>query len=101
METAVTLPNEATGVGGASNLMKFANATASDVTSPGGPDVKLVWSSGVALNIQPAVSPRFCGKASFVTPCSTLYASPEKISRDLFCAFQPKRVMVPALPSRF
>src|SRR5262245_12653333 len=31
-------------------------------------------------------------------PISTLYASPEKISSDLFCAFQPNRVTVPSLP---
>jgi len=37
---------------------------------------------------------------SFVTPCSTLYASPAKIDSDLFCAFQPNRVMEPSLPLR-
>jgi len=31
-----------------------------------------------------------------VTPISTFSASPAKISRDLFCAFQPKRVIVPS-----
>src|SRR6516162_7932887 len=33
-------------------------------------------------------------------PISTLYASPANITSDLFCAFQPKRVMVPSLPLR-
>ena len=34
-------------------------------------------------------------------PISTLYASPENTISDLFCAFQPKRVIVPSLPVRF
>ena len=38
--------------------------------------------------------------ASLVIPISTLYASPEKISRDGFCAFQPNRPMRPSLPFR-
>src|SRR5579864_6585280 len=38
------------------------------------------------------------GKSSLVTPISTFDASPANISNDLFCAFQPKRVMVPSLP---
>src|SRR5262245_44729336 len=33
-------------------------------------------------------------------PISTLYASPEKRRSDLFCAFQPSRVIVPSLPLR-
>src|SRR3989442_3283089 len=32
---------------------------------------------------------------------ATLYASPAKRSRDLFCAFHPKRVTVPSLPVVF
>src|SRR6266699_7145545 len=32
-------------------------------------------------------------------PISTLYASPENKSSDLFCAFQPKRATVPSLRS--
>jgi len=40
------------------------------------------------------------GNNSLVTPISTLEASPANISNDLFCAFQPKRVMVPSLPLR-
>src|SRR6266700_3852829 len=31
-------------------------------------------------------------------PCSTLYASPENKSSDLFCAFHPNRAIVPSLP---
>ena len=34
-------------------------------------------------------------------PISTLYASPENSSSDWFCAFQPKREIVPSLPLRF
>src|SRR6266571_3740199 len=34
-------------------------------------------------------------------PISTLYASPENKSSDLFCAFQPKRATVPSLPLLF
>jgi len=57
-----------------------------------------VWSSGVALKMQPGgIS---FGLLSFETPCSMRYASPEKISRDLFCAFHPKRAMVWSLPLR-
>src|SRR5437879_8481225 len=41
------------------------------------------------------------GKNSLVTPISTLYASPENSSSDLFCAFHPKRVTVPSLPFVF
>jgi len=52
---------------------------------------------GVATAAQSAFSSRFCGNNSFVTPTSTLYASPEKSSSDLFCAFHPKRVIVPSL----
>ena len=40
------------------------------------------------------------GNASLVIPISTLYASPEKTSRDGFCAFQPNRLMRPSLPFR-
>ena len=34
-------------------------------------------------------------------PISTLYASPEKSSSDLFCAFHPNRATVPSLPLLF
>src|SRR5712664_1959511 len=36
-----------------------------------------------------------------VTPISTLYASLANRRRDLFCAFHPKRVMVPSFALRF
>jgi len=46
------------------------------------------------------VSSRAVGNWSLVIPISTLYASPAKIASDLFCAFQPKRVIVPSFPLR-
>src|ERR1700686_494472 len=66
---------------------------------------KFVASSGVGLIRQPAGIfaggyPRSSGKSSLVTPISTLYASPANIKRDLFCAFQPNRVMDPSFPLR-
>src|SRR5579859_5841575 len=88
------------GTGGAERRMNAAKLIMSEgVVLP--PEPMLVWSSGVALNTQPAVTPRSFGKTSFDTPCSTLYASPAKISSDLFWAFQPKRVTVPSLPLVF
>ena len=64
--------------------------------------MKLSVSSGVALNKQPGVSSRSWGKSWFVIPISTLYASPANMmSRDLFCAFHPKRVIVPSLALMF
>ena len=48
--------------------------------------------------MQAGVPSRSWGNSSLVTPTSTLYASPEKMSSDLFCAFHPKRVMVPSFP---
>jgi hypothetical protein len=56
----------------------------------------VIESFGVCVNWQPGVSSRFCGKRSLLTPISTLYASPENINKDLFCAFQPNRVIVPS-----
>src|SRR5437660_505897 len=87
------------GVGGADSSIARSKLSRSDDTSdtvwpsPGGV-VKSVLSSGVGLmSKQPARLPappsRSFGKLTLETPCSTLYASPEKISSDLFCAFQP------------
>src|SRR3954470_18694389 len=74
--------------GGAERRMNAANST----VSPASPVTGSVASSGVALYWQPAAVARSLGKSSLETPCSTLYASPAKMSSDLFCAFQPKRV---------
>src|ERR1700746_1039229 len=94
----------AAGVGGAERRANSAKLTASPDISEAVPVVPplsftvCVLSSGVALNTQPGTALRSFGNSSFATPISTLYASPEKMSSDLFCAFQPKRVMVPSLP---
>src|SRR6516162_2973537 len=94
----------AAGAGGASIRTKLANATMSEITAgfevPEVVVVKLSVSLGVGTNRQPGVSSRSCGNSWLEMPISTLYASPANISRDLFCAFQPKRVMVPSLPLR-
>src|SRR5882672_2711831 len=55
-------------------------------------------SLGVVANWQFPVSSRSVWKISLVIPISTLYASAENSSSDLFCAFQPNRAMVPSLP---
>src|SRR5215831_2929132 len=94
----------AAGVGGADRRATSAKLTASDDMSEAEPVFDppslsiCVLSSGLPLNTQPGTALRSLGNNSFATPISTLYASPEKMSNDLFCAFQPKRVMVPSLP---
>src|ERR1700716_1399325 len=55
-------------------------------------------SSGNSWTSQPFPGIRSLGKSSLVTPISTLAPSPENSSHDLFCAFQPNRVMVWSLP---
>src|SRR5260370_14773115 len=88
------------GVGGADSRMNAAKFTTSDgVVLP--PVPMFVWSSGVWLKMQPGTAERSLGNTSFDTPDSTLYASPAKITRDLFCAFQPNFVTVPSLPFVF
>src|SRR5580700_7261387 len=101
---------EAAGVGAAERRLNAAKFTISDDISDSVPKLvpkfgllafwfnRLVESSGDPLNTHPVTALRSLGKFSFDTPCSTLYASPTKISSDLFCAFQPNRVMVPSLP---
>src|SRR6516225_4141939 len=93
------------GVGGASMRTKLANASISEITAgfevPEVVVVKLSVSLGVGTNRQPGVSSRSCGNSWLEMPISTLYASPTNMSRDLFCAFHPKRVMVPSLALRF
>src|SRR5258705_10632442 len=102
------LPRPALGVVGAGTgsddkRENAAKLTVSDEKSEAGLPLvsvgdRMVLSSGVPLNWQFGSVSRSLGKSSLVTPCSTLYASPAKISSDLFCAFQPKRVIVPSLP---
>lgn len=82
---------------------KFINAANNSMSSASGSVLfdAVIESFGVFANLlQPGVSSRFCGKRSLLTPISTLYASPENINKDLFCAFQPNRVIVPSLPLR-
>src|ERR1700688_2944635 len=50
------------------------------------------------MQLRPLPQDFSLGKSSLVTPISTFDASPANIIKDLFCAFQPKRVMVPSLP---
>src|ERR1041385_6495346 len=59
--------------------------------------ITCVLSSGVELPAHPELVLSLV-KSSLVMPISTLEASPENISMDLFCAFQPNLVMVPSLP---
>src|SRR5215469_6051704 len=92
------------GVGGADRRANSAKFTASPDISDAVPVVPplsltvCVLSSGVALNTQPGTALRWFRNSSFATPISTLYASPEKMSSDFFCAFRAKHVMVPLLP---
>src|SRR6266851_1370627 len=93
------------GVGAALSLMKAAKLTVSEDIWLAVPVVlplevvRLVESSGVGLKTQPGTAERSLPKTSLATPCSTLYASPAKMSSDLFCAFHPKRVIVPSFPA--
>src|SRR5213594_2853696 len=87
------VPKLDTGVGGARKRWKLAKFTMAGILLTLG-----VTSLGTVANWQLVVSSRSIGNASLVIPISTLYASPEKISRDGFCAFQPNRPMRPSLP---
>src|SRR5438132_14011431 len=89
------VPKLDTGVGGARKRWKLAKFTMAGILLTLG-----VTSLGTVANWQLVVSSRSIGNASLVIPISTLYASPEKISRDGFCAFQPNRPMRPSLPLR-
>src|SRR5450755_2495178 len=75
--------------------MNPLNAETSDGPMPAALKAKSL--SGVGFFAQFESSSRSFGKTSFVTPISTLYASPAKTVSDLFCAFQPKRVTPPSL----
>src|SRR6266852_4127912 len=86
------------GIGGARKRMKIENCSMSLSTWNGVVASMLVTLFGTVANWQLRVSSRSVWKISLVIPCSTLYASPANKSSDLFCAFQPKRAMVPSLP---
>src|SRR6266852_2267282 len=81
--------------------MKNANLSMALITSVAVVASVLVTLFGTVANWQFAFSSRSVWNSSFVMPISTLYASPEKSSRDLFCAFQPNRAIVPSLPLLF
>ena len=67
----------------------------------GGAGGAKTWSSGTPLGVHcPFPMVLSFWKSSLVTPISTLAASPAKSSNDLFCAFQPKRLMVWSFPLR-
>src|SRR5580765_2893281 len=100
MEEAVPGPL-VDGAGDARNRMKLANFSGPPSPSAKVAAVGFVTSLGTVANWQLGVSSRSCGKSSLLMPCSTLYASPAKMRRDLFCAFQPNLVMVPSLPLAF
>src|ERR1700733_1288512 len=92
------------GAGGARKRMKLVKFCVTLVIPPLDELVsKSVTSSGSLLKLQPEAMAIFrsVGNNSLVTPISTLYASPENISMDLFCAFHPNLVMVPSLGFRF
>ena len=87
--------------GGARNIMKLAKLVGSSNTAASVSPPMWKVSLGGADGEQLGVSSRSVGNRKFVMPISTLYASPAKISSDLFCAFQPKRLTVPSLALRF
>ena len=88
------------GVGGARKRMKKANfSMALTVAVPPTAAVS-VTSLGTRANWQFGSCSRSIWNSSLVMPISTLYASPEKRRSDWFCAFQPKREIVPSLPLR-
>src|SRR6266481_6675116 len=99
--------------GGASMRMKLANAVTSYSTAALVVSSGFVESSGYPFpdrfrqfagnplpNASSPGSGRSWGNSRLEMPISTLYAPPEKMCSDLFCAFHPNRVMVPSLPLR-
>jgi hypothetical protein len=86
------------GVGGARRRMKFVKFWIA-VVAWSGVVASMFWVSfGTVANWHAGFSSRSVWKMSFVMPISTLYASPENSSPDLFWAFQPNLAMVPSLP---
>src|SRR5580692_9082678 len=88
---AVEVAIAETGVGGARKRIK-AEKTVTSSYSAVPVKLKLKMSCGLAVGEQLGVSSRSLGNTRLVMPISTLYASPEKVVSDLFCAFHPKRV---------
>ena len=77
--------------------MKKANFSVSLTKSSPVPSV-LATLFGTVTNWQLGVSSRSVWNKSFVTPTSTLYASPANSRSDLFWAFHPNRAIVPSFP---
>jgi len=69
------------GVGGARKRMKNENFSMSLIASRAAGAVVSVMLFGTVANWQLGVSSRSVWNSSLVTPCSTLYASPEKAAR--------------------
>src|SRR5437867_10775434 len=89
------------GAGGARKRAKKANFSIALIPSTSVLASVLVTSLGTSENWQLGVSSRSVWNSSLVIPISTLYASPEKSSSDLFWAFHPNRATVPSLPLLF
>src|SRR5437899_5582140 len=89
------------GAGGARKRAKKANFSIALIPSTSVLATLLVVSLGASENWQLGVSSRSVWNSSLVIPISTLYASPEKSSSDLFWAFRPNRATVPSLPLLF
>jgi hypothetical protein len=78
--------------------MKLENASMSEMTAGfempldvvEGVVVKLRLSLGVGVKRRLGVSSRSCGNSWFEIPISTLWASSENMSKDLFCAVPPE-----------
>src|SRR5216684_7313826 len=89
------------GVGAARKRWKKANFSIALSAGSGVVASTLVTLLGTRVNWHVAVSSRSVWNSSLVIPISTLYASPENSRSDLFCAFHPKRAIVPSLPLWF
>src|SRR5216684_7122443 len=89
------------GVGAARKRWKKANFSIALSACSGVVASTLVRLLGPRVNWHDAVSLRSVWNSSLVIPISTLYASPENSSSDLFWAFHPNRATVPSLPLLF
>src|ERR1700755_2852402 len=76
--------------------MTWTGLLKSSVGSVGVPVLVWIMSAGSDARVQLSSSVLDVGSRSLVMPSSTLYASPANWVIDLFCAFQPKRLIVPS-----
>src|SRR2546428_9153903 len=79
------------GFGAARKRWKKANLSIALIACSGVAASTLVTLLGTGVNWHDAVSSRSARYSSLVIPISTLSASPENNSTDLFCALHPKR----------